>query len=177
MAEEKYPDIPLYLQDFIDITYLMQKKVLPRYELLSKWKIDYSRHPKFSGIQKEYNKIVELLVSDEFNFLRFHQKGTKNDRERKAVYFACYAIRQMECFSLPNTCNLMIPNRLDLSMLEGMPEKRLDKARLLLKKLFIINDYGKLIYSPEMVQRNYFSIFRDSRAYVNVLPISEWPEE
>lgn len=163
-------DISLYFQDFVDMAYVMQKRVFPHCEELKKHKIHYSKRTKFTGVQEEYDRIVRFLLSGNADFYVFNRLGTKNDRERKALFFACHAVDQMKFFSKPpNGYDVMNPNLMDLSMSTRLPEDRDKKAVEQLKKIFSINEFGTLIYLPEMNQKNYFSIFRDRRPYVNSL--------
>ena len=168
-AKGKQPDIPFFLQDFIDMTYLMQTKVIPRYETLSSYGIDYKRRPRFSLVEKEYLKTVDLVVAGGIDYYVWESRITRNEKTQKAVYFFCMAVSDLRCFFPPNPHDLLTPNRIDMSMLEKMPNGRLVRAAENLKKLFTANESGYLVYKPEMVEQNPFVVFRDRRLSVNTI--------
>ncbi len=167
--KDKQPDIPFFLQDFIDMTFLMQTRVIPRYETLSELEIDYKRRPCFSLIEKEYLKTVDIVVAGGISYFVWESGVPRNEKMRKAVYFFCMAVRDLRCFFPPNPHDLLTPNRIDLSMLEKMPSDRAERASENLKKLFTVNESGYLIYRPEMVEQNPFVVFRDRRPCVNTI--------
>lgn len=156
------PDIALYLQDYIDIAYVMQKTVLPRIDKWAAWGIDFKREPKFTGCHDEYERYLGWLLFQGSLTFSALSKPSKAP-QRKAVYFLCSAAKQMGCFQRPNWHDLQTPNRVDLSMLNGLPPERERKALQTIKRFFAINEYGRLIYEPEVIRQNHFAIFRDCR--------------
>jgi hypothetical protein len=166
-ADLKLPDIALYLQDYIDITYVMQKTVFPRIDRFRDLKIDYKRPPLFTGIYDEYDKYLNnLFCSSSLFFLCCCCPQTA--KQKKAIYFLCHAALQMTFFECPNKYDLRTPNRIDISMLSGLPADRENKAKNIIKTLFAIDKYGNLIYNPEIIQQNHFAIFRDNRTEFNI---------
>ena len=163
----KIPDIALYLQDYIDVTYVMQKTVFPRIDRFRDLKIDYRRAPLFTGIYDEYEKYLDALLCKS-GLVSLWFGSPKTAAQKKAIYFLCHAAYQMTCFECPNKQDLRTPNRIDISMFTGLPADREEKAQKTIKTLFSIDKYGNLIYKPEIIQQNHFVIFRDDRAKFNI---------
>lgn len=160
----RYPDIPLFLQDYIDVAYIMQKHVFPNKEYLSTFTATFSQRTKFFGVDREYDAVITDLMQKPDFFIRMRLKASSYSRNRqKAMFFAVHAVNQMQCFSGPIAGDSYYPNRIDLSIFDNLPPERMKKASILLKKLFTINEYGNLIYRPEMIFQNHFATFRDHR--------------
>ena len=163
----KLPDIALYLQDYIDITYVMQKTVFPRIAWYSILGLNQKRTVKFTGVYDEYKEYLDMLLWTVG--MTFHSLALpKTESQRRAVYFLCHAAEQMECFKQPHQYDLRTPNRIDISMFSGLPIDREEKAKTTIKILFSINEYGSMIYNPEIIQQNHFVVFRDNREKFNV---------
>ena len=173
---KKQPEIPLYLQDFIDMVFLMQTRVIPRYEKLSALKIDYKRRLCFTLVEKEYLETVNAVVAKIDPLYSVWEKRIGyNEKKRKGIFFFRMAVRELQYLFPPNPHDLLTPNRIDLSMLEKMPYDRLTRAAGNLTKLFTRDAYGRLVYQPEMIKQNPFVVFRDCRLSANT--VIDWSQD
>lgn len=161
-----YEPISLYLQDYINVVWVFQNKLLPNMQEI-KAISEYKPYKKYDMPRSvvSYNNLLESAVSG--NYAINNKPISKAaiyvlERiiDRYKVFHPRYSDNKNGIQLFFDNANLKrYPNRI---MLPGyvVDGKELDDARQNLIQILSVDDHYNLIYEPEMIHKNFFVIFR-----------------
>ena len=151
-------DICFYLQEFIDAANIIQNVAIPRLKFMKVADISKRNFRIKDDVIKYEEFVKDLILSSSMIFtLKYLKAKRKNKFTIKYPYLAYHTILYYEMF-FPEQCSR--PNSIDL---RGYPIPSGERLKIAQEKviqlLLGISDW-KCNYSGELINKNYFAIFR-----------------
>jgi len=154
----KYEPVKLYLQDYLNVVHFFQTTFLMNLEEI-KGLVDYKpanyAKPRAS---LSYNNLLKMVIYHDIHF---------NQVSKSAIYLLDHNINRhfaqfrpkIQPRALMNYFgNMNYPNRISLPGY-SIPEKDIENTQRNLLQIMAVDDNFNLIYTPEMIHKNYFVVF------------------